>query len=116
MFLPAAPDPGVPNSTLDMALITYWPIMTVVIIAGGVLGALTGIKFLGSGLTGPSESLAFLAATTGPIFAGMSGIVWTMFSTYNVPYNGIIVIIVGAFYGMGLFFGAGEMGGGSGTS
>jgi len=105
-----------PGAIGQEALILDWPIWTILLVTGGVLGGLVGVKVLGSGLTGPSESLAFYAATTGPIFAGMSVVVWEIFTAYNVPLNGFLQVIIAAIYGMGLFFASAEQGGGSGTA
>jgi hypothetical protein len=46
----------------------------------------------------------------------MSTATWLMFSLYQVPLNGFLQAIIGVIYGFGLFFVAGEQGGGSGTS
>lgn len=112
----ATEPPPIDNSPSNCALVTNWPYWAALIILGGVLGGLVGTKVLGSGLTGPSESLVFLVSTTGPIFGGMLAAVWETMSAENVPYFGFLELVISAFYGVGLFLAAAEMGGGSGAS
>ena len=105
-----------PTTSIGGLFVIDWPYWTALIVIDGVAAGLVGIKVVGSGLTGPSESLLFYAAATAPIFIGMSTSTCFLFTAYALPMNGFIQAIVGLIYGVGLFFTAGEQGGGSGTS